>query len=282
MAGSEVSINGGFELLRATTRMPPWYDMTVLAFDLRWEVTPLLSDLYALMKSLPLRFLGWCDYYLRNTPREVWQGAFNNQEGRQRIFRNLVTVCGFSAIVETGTFRGDTTQYMHEHTQLPVYSVDVDPRSYSFARARLRRCMGIRLYCMDSVEFLKLLWAGGLAPKAGVFFYLDAHWYDRLPLKEEVGFIFDHWPDAVVMIDDFQVPGDEGYAYDHYGHAGALSLSLIAVSLAHHHVRKWFPSLASEDETGAQRGVVVLAKDPSRCAILGAVATLREYPKVRA
>jgi len=234
-----------------------------------------LLSWYTHLKSVALRFLGWSDY-LRGVRPEHWQGPFNKQEGRQRIFRQLVESCAFSAIVETGTFRGDTTQYMYNQTQLPVYSAEVYPRPYGFSRARLRRFKGIHLFCMDSVEFLKLIWANGRVPKTGVFFYLDAHWYGKLPLKEEIAFIFDKWRDAVVMVDDFQVIGDEGYQYDDYGQTGVLALQLLADSSTPQ-LRKWFPSLPSADETGAKRGVVVLAQDARRCAILSGIDALREH-----
>jgi hypothetical protein len=44
-----------------------------------------------------------------------------------------------------------------------------------------------------------------------LFFYLDAHWNEDLPLAEEIDLIFSRSPCAVVMIDDFEVPGDPGF-----------------------------------------------------------------------
>ena len=219
--------------------------------------------------------MGWYDY-LRNPPRESWQGPFNNQDGRKQIFADLRNVCEFEAIVETGTFRGDTTEFMHQQSQLPVYSAELYPRFFSCSKLRLRHMKDINLFCADSVSFLQGIWRKQLVPNRGLFFYLDAHWYAKLPAKEETAFIFEKWPDAVVMIDDFQVPDDSGYKFDDYGEAGVLSLALFEGPFFVG-VRKWFPRLPSERETGAKRGVVVLAKDSKRCEILGAIETLREY-----
>jgi hypothetical protein len=50
-------------------------------------------------------------------------------------------------------------------------------------------------------------------PKSKVFFYLDAHCGWEAPLVEELKIIFTKWTEAVVMVDDFQVPGTD-YVYD--------------------------------------------------------------------
>ena len=39
-----------------------------------------------------------------------WGGPLNGQAGRRALFKQLLTAIGFDAIVETGTFRGITTQ----------------------------------------------------------------------------------------------------------------------------------------------------------------------------
>ena len=54
-----------------------------------------------------------------------------------------------------------------------------------------------------------------------LFIYLDAHWEEDLPLAEELAVIARATTRCIVMIDDFQVPGD-GYAYDNYGPGKAL------------------------------------------------------------
>ena len=48
------------------------------------------------------------------------------------------------------------------------------------------------------------------------FFFLDAHGREHLPLREELEIILTHWREAIVMIDDFEVPGTD-YGYDDYG-----------------------------------------------------------------
>ena len=59
-------------------------------------------------------------------------------------------------------------------------------------------------------------------------FYLDAHWNDHLPLREEVELALKHFAKAVLIIDDFAVPDDPGYAFDDYGPGKALTLDYLA------------------------------------------------------
>ncbi|MEO7673976.1 MAG: hypothetical protein ABIU09_07850, partial [Pyrinomonadaceae bacterium] len=108
--------------------------------------------------------------------------------------------------------------------------------------------------------------------------YLDAHWNADLPLFDEIALIGDNWSDSVVMIDDFEVPGDPGYSFDDYGGDAKLSLEYIQPLLKD----KWsvfFPRAESKDETGFKRGCVVLVAknlEGAHCKL----ESLRPYPIV--
>ena len=95
-------------------------------------------------------------------------------------------------------------------------TVEAHPRSFGFARACLRRQRNVTLLDDDSLAALRTLFNGPLRSLAGrtLYFYLDAHRNDDLPLAEELDFIFSACPNAVVMIDDFQVPDDPGCGYE--------------------------------------------------------------------
>lgn len=64
--------------------------------------------------------------------------------------------------------------------------------------------------------------------------------------------------DFVILIEDFEVPGDPGYVLD-YGPVGACTLGFIAPALGAD-VAVRHPSTASENETGRRTGYVVLAR----------------------
>src|SRR5207244_9216245 len=94
-----------------------------------------------IIKSLIFRMLGGrnigrLDYLLRRQSKNPWGGPFNGQNFRQRIYTDIMSRMDFRAIVETGTFRGTTTEFFAK-SNLPVYSVEIDPRAHGYAVQRL-------------------------------------------------------------------------------------------------------------------------------------------------
>lgn len=184
--------------------------------------------------------------------------GFNGQIFRKKIFLDLLGTIDFQAIVETGTYFGDTTGYMAEMSKLHVYSCELNRRFHSIAKTRLVDFQTIHLEWDDSRNFLEKLGRSELQKKV-VFFYLDAHWYEDIPLVDEIRIIARNWEKFIVMIDDFMVPNDGGYGYDVYGKGKAFSLGLIENIVSEYDLVPFFPSLPSEKETGHKRGCVVLA-----------------------
>jgi hypothetical protein len=108
-----------------------------------------------------------------------------------------------------------------------------------------------------------------------LFFYLDAHWYADLPLEGELDIIATDWKHFVIMIDDFEVPGDEGYGYDSYGANQTLTFDRFSVVFRKHQLVPFSPCLSSEEETGIKRGCVVLAREREMLGILRHLPSLR-------
>jgi hypothetical protein len=189
---------------------------------------------------------------------DVWGGAFNGQERRQTLFDQLLQELKIVTIVETGTFRGTTTNYMAK-AGLPVFSCELRPRYFHYCALRLANISNIRLERADSRRFLCELLDENLLPPGPALFYLDAHWEYDLPVWEEIDQIFSRHPLPVIMVDDFRVPTDSGFAYDDYGEGKCLSVTNLHEAVT---VRPsmFFPKYASADETGARRGCVVLAQ----------------------
>jgi hypothetical protein len=139
-----------------------------------------------------------------------------------------------------------------------VYTVEAFPRYYHFARRRFRNQADIHLGFGDSRAFLERLARDPVLRGKRLFFYLDAHWYDDLPLRSEVELIAATWEQPVVMIDDFAVPGDDGYGFDDYGTGKRLSLEYLP-RLDQLGWEAFFPTTQSAQETGWRRGCVVLS-----------------------
>src|ERR1700730_1995815 len=189
---------------------------------------------------------------------DVWGGAFHGQERRDTLFAQLLQELTIVTIVETGTFRGTTTAYMAK-TGLPIFSCELRPRYFHYSSLRLAHIPNIRLVPAASRRFLRELLDENLLPPGPALFYLDAHWEHDLPVWEEVDQIFSRHPSPVVMVDDFRVPTDSGFAYDDYGKGKCLSVTDLHEAVTAR-PSMFFPKHASAHETGARRGCVVLAQ----------------------
>lgn len=198
--------------------------------------------------------------------------AFNGQEHRKRIFGEILRTIHFDAVVETGTWLGNTTAYMCRVSQLPVFSCEIDQLFFRCARRRLSKESGISLRNCDSTELLRALTQTPLARKT-LFFYLDAHWYSNLPIRQELKIVASVWSDFVVMIDDFKVPWDEGYGFDTYA-GRPLDTAMIDDLVRIHELTVLFPTLPSSQETGGTRGCSVLASSGHVAARLAALPEL--------
>jgi hypothetical protein len=178
--------------------------------------------------------------------------------------------------VETGTYRGTTTALLGA-TCLPVYTTEISPHFFGYAGMRfLFNRSNIHRYREDSRSFLRRLGADPDFPRDDVFFYLDAHWGEDLPLREELEIIFSTWARPVVMVDDFKVPG-MNYIYDDYGPGKVLDVDYIAPVASKIKVEMFFPSVDSLHETGLKRGCVVLCAQESAAIIEQQVKTLRGF-----
>jgi predicted O-methyltransferase YrrM len=199
--------------------------------------------------------------------------GFNGQLARKTLFRALTQRIRFDCVIETGTWVGNTTAFMAQTARLPVFTTEIDRRFHFLARSRLAGVGRVTFELGDSRAFLRGLAASGAAG-ATPFVYLDAHWYEDLPLAEEIDIIAAHWRQFVIMIDDFQVPGDEGYSYDRYGEV-ALTVEYIRPSLERNGLAAFFPATPSTQETGARSGCVVLARREGLAAELAQLPLLR-------
>jgi predicted O-methyltransferase YrrM len=228
-------------------------------------------------KLLGERILGVMDFIRFPKLHAPWGGPFNGQQFRQYLFRGIVEVFKPAAIIETGTFLGTTTEFL-ANTQLPVFSIEENPRNYGFARARLWRRKNVRLLCGDSRQMLRALLVGPLRDlsHSNLFFYLDAHWNNDLPLLEELEAIYSQCSSAVVMIDDFEVSGEPGYRYDDYGAGKVLTLKTIKSIIGKYQLTVTYPSASAAEEGGARRGCVVLFQDAVQGKAISGLRTVSE------
>lgn len=185
----------------------------------------------------------------------------NEQERRRDILRELASAIHFDRVIETGTYRGASTEFFSEVFRCPVHTVERNPRFYTYSKRRLSVLPNVTVSPADSRAFLRDL-SGRQGAAGTVLIYLDAHWGEDLPLAEELQIVVRAWPRAVVIIDDFEVPGEPGYKFDDYGEGKTLTEHYLPAD----HLNAWtlwYPSASANEETGQKRGCGVLSSHSS-------------------
>lgn len=151
-------------------------------------------------------------WYLR-TFRPGSRG-FHGDRVLRAFIKNLLVCHGISAFVETGTSKGETTAFVAQQDRsLPVYTCEVHVPTYRETSARLASFPNIQMRESSSPAFLQ-----GLVAKTSLgnlpLFWLDAHWYEFWPLRDELSIITSQLGSAVILIDDFEIPGRPQFGYD--------------------------------------------------------------------
>ncbi|MEJ2083369.1 MAG: hypothetical protein P8Y94_14640 [Acidobacteriota bacterium] len=123
------------------------------------------------------------------------------------------------ALVETGTNLGSTAGYVgRRFGDLPVWSCELDPAAARRATAYVETLPNVHVTTSASPEFLEtLLVRERVVRDRATLFFLDAHGHGfDWPLKKELRLITENLDHAVVIIDDFRVPGRPGFSYGTY------------------------------------------------------------------
>ena len=201
-----------------------------------------------------------------------WTDGLNGQRERRRLVAEVLRTTGVTAFVETGTNRGATAAHIRRRFDLPVWTVELMPRYYELCRWRFRGDPNVHLHLGDSRSFLRAM-ASQLRGERCCF-YLDAHWYDDLPLADELRIIAGAWDEWVVIVDDFKVEGDPKYYYDDYGPGRALEYSYLPLDEIGP-CAAYFPRAAGMEESFPWRGCIVLGRGEAVVRALETCGTLR-------
>lgn len=201
-------------------------------------------------------------YFRSPGSRETLGGPFNGCEKRIETIRALLAQLDFSYFVETGSYLGRTTEFLSTLTNKPIFTCELIPFNFGFARARLFTKPKVRLYNLDSRTFLSQILKKPEINHASIFFYLDSHWYDDLPLKEEIEIIFSTVSEALILIDDFEVPGDPGYQFDAYTPENTLNHAYLD-QITTFKFSRFQPTAPAAEETGGKCGYVIITNSPA-------------------
>jgi hypothetical protein len=208
--------------------------------------------------------------------RTGFAGPLNGQYLRATILRRLDAELGFDAFVETGAFRGTTTEWFATLGR-PVFSCELDEDIFYFSLSRLAQYANVQIVQQDSCTFLTRICAEYKRQFQIPFFYLDAHWNDDLPLFDEIDTIVDNFDNYIIMADDFKNPFYP-YQYDSYGPDAELTMDCMLPRLRNRKKLSFlFPNFPQEVETGARRGTLVIAPISMQEKLLGVTSLLRPF-----
>ena len=230
-----------------------------------------------------LRLSALLDYTLSPDKRHNMTGPFNGQSIRQKIVLTLNARLDLQAVLEAGSYRGETTAFLAQQVACPVRSCELIAFLCEVTRLRLdelkasgtQRAAEVTVDNMDSRAFL-VRRLPELAPEAPVFIYLDAHNTEDLPVEAECAIILAYGARAVVMIDDFDVPDDPGFRTTGLREGDFVTLDDVS-DVYHRFDGAFFPA-SSEGETGMRRGCLLLTTAPALTAVLDGLPELRRVP----
>lgn len=211
--------------------------------------------------------------YIRNKKKFINETlpSLNGQKNREKIINQILRRKIISAVYETGSYHGSTASFFSKF-KIPVHTCEISKDAYLIAKDRLRKFKKTKISNCSSVSFLKKL----KKSNKEIFFYLDAH--DMIlknPLSAELDIIFNKFSNFVIMIDDFEVPGDYKYGFDSdYGRI--LNLNYIK-EFINDNVVIFFPKIKSKFETGYKRGSVVISKGTKCIKLCDTINDLKKY-----
>ena len=180
-------------------------------------------------------------------------GPLNNQSLRTKLVDELLINFKPDLIIETGTFLGDSTEFFGNYSK--VLSVEKSKLYYLLSKSRFINNNVIEIKWGDSKDVLRNI----KLFDNKIFFYLDAHWGQEMPLKDEIDFIISNFKNYIICIDDFAVPNDSSWGYDIYDDV-KLDINLINLNKE---LYIFFPSYNASKESGEKRGTVFLTNKDS-------------------
>jgi hypothetical protein len=188
-----------------------------------------------------------------------WEKFYlNGQYYRRKIVTELLSEINFNYIIETGTECGFSTVYFATFGK-KVFSIEKSQAFFYLAKKRLKNYKNIILILNDSKNIGSILNEHKIDKEKQIFFYLDAHSEQDYPLLDELYIITSVYKNNLILIDDFQVPGDDGYGFDSFN-GKKLNLNLITNSLKGN-IYIYFPKISSKNETGRLRGYVLITNN---------------------
>jgi hypothetical protein len=182
-----------------------------------------------------------------------YPGAFEGDPFIEAEVRRLVMEHGVRTIVETGTWRGETTRALSDMGVNEVVTIEIDQRVLR-AQHLLTGGGNVRQVIGNSALVLPRLLEGLEGP---ILFYLDAHWGEHSPLLDELGAIGASGIKPVIVIHDFFNPLHPEYGFDSWD-IGEYRLELIQRALLEIYGESGWEHWYNDEAAGLKRGVIYI------------------------
>ncbi len=192
---------------------------------------------------------------------------FNGQKIRKKLVSKIIKEFKPVKLIETGTYLGNTLEFLLSF-KIPTYSVEINEKYYLIAKSRFINQKNLNLYLDNSTTFLTSL--SNIDEE--VFVYLDSHWYEDLPLEQELQ-ILSKLKDVIILIDDFKVPEFDDWNFDVYGNTNLTIENVRFPS----EFEIYFPSYSAKQDGGFMTGCVIVAKGEKAIKILNKNHYLKKY-----
>lgn len=195
------------------------------------------------------------------TQAEYIQQNAKGYEGDEFIgqeIAKLVEQFGVNQIIETGTYRGATTKRLAEYA--PVHTVEIDEQNFRFASHDFKNRKGKRLKKITAEHGNSVKALTNLLPTVkdkSILCFLDAHWLDYCPLKDELKVISENGIKPVIVIHDWKVPGRPDLGYDSYK-GQDYTFEWIEEDLKAIYGEGGFSYHYNREAEGAKRGVIYI------------------------
>ena len=142
---------------------------------------------------------------------------FHNDKKMMKVMLNILDT-KVDCFVETGSFMGKTIYFVGKNfPKLACYSCELEPEYYRISNAEVKDLPNVKLECVPSpnaVYNIHKNFDSEIYEKKCLF-WLDAHWKTD-PLYAELLYITKNYKHFIIFIDDFTVPGDDGFWSDGY------------------------------------------------------------------
>lgn len=176
-----------------------------------------------------------------------FNSPFNNQKTRTKAIKLILDNFKPEIIYETGTLLGNTTEFFSRFPS-KVISIEISEFYSLISEIRFLDKENVEILLGDSGDILKEIEPN----EKKVFFYLDAHSPESLPLLDEIENCLK-FKNSIILIDDFEVPGNLGFGFDTYD---GYKLSLENYKILQDY-DLYFPNYDSNKDVGSRGYVVV-------------------------